>query len=160
MGNETYVGVTRLRYVQRTKEKGRTYYYFRRRSFPIVRLPGEPGSELFTTVYNSALKASTGKASTGEQFAALRSNTTQPRPRKPDSPQTTAILKWANREPITFAQASMLAKFFGVSIEHVVRGRQVVDSPDNEALADLKDCQLETLPLEAPHPLEVYSVGH
>ena len=150
MVDVAYVGVTRLRYVQRTKEKGRTYYYFRRRPFPIVRLPGKPGSALFTTVYKSALEASTC-----EQFAALRSNTTQPRPRRPDSPQTTAILKWANREPITFAQASMLAKFFGVSIEHVVRGRQVVDSPDNEALAVLKDCQLATLPLEAPHPLEV-----
>ena len=130
MADATYVGVTRLRYVQRTKDKGQTYYYFRRRRFPLVRLPGEPGSELFTTVYKSALEASTC-----EQFAALRSNTTQPRPRKPDSPHTTAILKWANKEPITYLQASIIAKMFGVSIENVVRGRQVVDSSDNEALA-------------------------
>ncbi|MGB9352275.1 MAG: hypothetical protein WCB61_20575, partial [Pseudolabrys sp.] len=121
MADATYVGVTRLRYVQRTKDKGQTYYYFRRRRFPLVRLPGEPGSELFTTVYNSALKASTC-----EQFAALRSNMTQLRPRTPDSPQTTAILKWANREPITRAQASLLAHGFGVSIEYIVFGRRVV----------------------------------
>jgi hypothetical protein len=134
MADATYVGVTRLRYVQRTKDKGQTYYYFRRRRFPLVRLPGEPGSELFTTVYNSALKASTGKASTGEQFAALRSNTTQQRPRTPDSPQTTAILKWANREPITRAQASLLAHGFGVSIEYIVFGRRVVGGSENELL--------------------------
>jgi hypothetical protein len=125
MGNVTYVGVTRLRYVQRTKEKGRTYYYFRRRPFPIVRLPGEPGSELFTTVYNSALEATTS-----EQFAALRSNMTQMSPRKPDSPLTTAILTWAKREPMSHSQASMVAKRFGVSIEHVICGRQVLDSPE------------------------------
>ena len=133
MANTTYVGVTRLRYLQRTEDKGRTYYYFRRRRFPIVRLPGEPGSELFTTVYNSALAASTN-----QQFVALRSNMKQMRPRKVDSPLTTAILTWANQKPITYLQASMVAKRFGVSIEDVVRGRQVVDSPENEALADPK----------------------
>src|SRR5262245_45887349 len=93
MSRTAYTGVNnRLRFVIRTQDKGRTYYYFRRRPFPIVRLPGEPGSELFTTVYNSALEASTS-----EQFTALRSNMTQMSPRKPDSPLTTAILVWANK---------------------------------------------------------------
>jgi hypothetical protein len=137
MRKTTYVNATTgLRYVVRTNDKGRTYHYFRRRHFPIVRLPGEPGSELFTTVYNSALEASTR-----DQFAALRSNMKQMRPRKIDSPLTTAILTWANKKPITYLQASMIAGRFGVSIEDVVRGRQVVDSPENEALADPKNCK-------------------
>jgi hypothetical protein len=131
MTQTTYVGVNRPRYVVRTQDKGRTYYYFRRRHFPIVRLPGEPGSELFTTVYNSALEASTG-----EQFAALRSNMQQMSPRKVESPLTTAILTWANQGPITYSQANMVAQRFGVSIEHVLRGSQVADNPENEALAD------------------------
>jgi hypothetical protein len=124
MSHTTDVGVNRLRFVVRTQDKGQRYYYFRRRPFPLVRLPGEPGSEFFTTVYNSALQASTS-----EQFAALRSNVTQMSPRKVESPLTTALLEWANQEPITFSQASMIAKRFGVSIEDVVRGRQIADSP-------------------------------
>ena len=131
MSRTAYTGVNnRLRFVIRTQDKGRTYYYFRRRPFPIVRLPGEPGSELFTTVYDSALEASTS-----EQFAALRSNMTQMSPRKPDSPLTTAILAWANKEPMTYLQASMVAKRFGVSIEYVLCGRQVLDGSENAALA-------------------------
>jgi hypothetical protein len=131
MSPATYLGVTRLRYVIRIQDKGRTYHYFRRRSFPIVRLPGEPGSELFTTVYRSALEASTS-----EHFAALRSSMKPRRPSTPESPLTAAILAWANQGPITYSQASMVAQRFGVSIEDIVRGRQVVDGPENKALAD------------------------
>jgi hypothetical protein len=123
MQNTAYVGVTRLRYVQCTHEKGRTYYYFRRRRFPIVRLPGEPGSELFMTVYSSALAATST-----EQFNALRSNMKQQRPRNVElSPFETAIMVWAEREPITLSQATMVAELFGVAIEEIVRGREVVD---------------------------------
>jgi len=123
MPNTTYVGVTRLRYVQCTHDKGRPYYYFRRRRFPIVRLPGEPGSELFMTVYNSALAATSL-----EQFTALRSNMEQQRPRDVElSPLATAIMAWAERKPITLSQASMVAKRFGVDIEEIVRGREIVD---------------------------------
>src|SRR6516165_10589972 len=123
MQNTTYVGVTRLRYVQCTHDKGRPYYYFRRRSFPIVRLPGEPGSELFMTVYSSALAATSP-----EQFTALRSNMERHQPENVElSPLATAILAWAEREPITLSQATMVAKRFGVAIEEIVRGREVVD---------------------------------
>ena len=123
MQNTTYVGVTRLRYVQCTHDKGRPYYYFRRRRFPIVRLPGEPGSELFMTVYSSALAATSL-----EQFTALRSNMEQQRPRDVElSPLGSAIMAWAERKPITLSQASMVAKRFGVDIEEIMRGRQIVD---------------------------------
>jgi hypothetical protein len=114
-------GVTRLRYVQWTHEKGRQYCYFRRRHFPIVRLPGEPGSELFMTVYNSALAATSP-----EQLGALRSNMQQQRPKIAVSPLATAIMAWAEKKPITLAQATMLTKKFGVAIEEVVRGHEVV----------------------------------
>src|SRR5262245_4182909 len=137
MSRTAYTGVNnRLRFVIRTQDKGRTYYYFRRRPFPIVRLPGEPGSELFTTVYNSALKAHTS-----EQFAALRSNMQRMSPRKVDSPLTTAMLAWANEEPMTYLQASMVAKRFGVHIEQVVGGRKIIDSLENEALTGPKDSE-------------------
>ena len=123
MQNTTYVGVTRLRYVQCTHDKGRPYYYFRRRRFPIVRLPGEPGSELFMTVYSSALAATSH-----EQFTALRSNMEQYRPRDVElSPLETAVMAWAKREPITLLQATMIAKLFGVATEEIVRRREVVD---------------------------------
>src|SRR5262245_9733012 len=105
MSRTAYTGVNNRRFVIRTQDKGRTYYYFRRRPFPIVRLPGEPGSELFTTAYNSALEATTP-----EQFAALRSDMKPMRPRQVDSPLTIAILAWANQEPFTYSQASMVAK--------------------------------------------------
>jgi hypothetical protein len=121
MQNTTYVGVTRLRYVQCTHDKGRPYYYFRRRRFPIVRLPGEPGSELFMTVYSSALAATSR-----EQFTALRSSMEQHRS-VALSPLGTAIMAWAEREPITLSQATMVAKRFGVAIEEILRGREVVD---------------------------------
>jgi hypothetical protein len=123
MQNTTYVGVTRLRYVQCTHDKGRPYYYFRRRRFPIVRLPGEPGSELFMTVYNSALAATSP-----EQFTPLRSNMEQHRPQDVAlSPLATAIMAWAERVPLTLSQATMVAKRFGVAIEEILRGREVVD---------------------------------
>jgi hypothetical protein len=123
MRNTTYVGVTRLRYVTCTYDKGRSYYYFRRRRFPIVRLPGEPGSELFMTVYSSALAATSR-----EQFTALRSNMEQHRPRDVAlSPLETAVMVWAEREPITLSQATLVAELFGVAIEEIVRGREVVD---------------------------------
>jgi hypothetical protein len=123
MQNTTYLGITRLRYVQCTHDKGRPYYYFRRRHFPIVRLPGEPGSELFMSVYNSALAAKSR-----EQFTALRSNMEQQGPRDVElSPLATAIMAWAERKPITRSQASMVAKRFGVAIEEIMRGREIVD---------------------------------
>jgi hypothetical protein len=132
MSNATYAGVTKLRFVQGTHSKGRTYYYFRR-SFPIVRLPGEPSSELFTNLYNAALAATTR-----EQFIALRSNMPQKRPRDPElySPSTNAIMAWAKRGPITYAQATMVAQRFGVAIEEIVRGCEVLDNPKDQVLAN------------------------
>ena len=128
--------VARFRYVHCMHEKGHTYYYFRRRPFPIVRLPGEPGSEVFTTVYNFALRATTR-----DQFAVLRSNMKQMPPRKVESPLTTAMWAWANRKPITYSQASMVAKRFGLPVEDIVRDRQVVGRPENEVLTDPQDCK-------------------
>jgi hypothetical protein len=58
---------TRLRFVIRTEDRGHTYYYFRRRGFPIVRLPGRLGSAPFMAVYNAALQATKP-----EQIMALR----------------------------------------------------------------------------------------
>ena len=84
------MGVTRWRYLICTHDKGHTYYYFRRRKFPIVRLPGEPGCELFTTVYEAALKAKSR-----EDFVALRSGMRQ-QPRANTSPLTEAIMVWAS----------------------------------------------------------------
>ena len=121
MANPTYAKLTRLRYVQYTHEKGRQYYYFRRRHFPIVRLPGEPGSELFKTVYSSALAATSA-----EQLTALRANMQKHRPKIAVSSLATTIMAWAEKEPITLAQATMLAKRFGVPIDEIVRGHEVV----------------------------------
>lgn len=128
-----------LRYVRRTHGKGRTYHYFRRRSFPMVRLPGDPGSELFNTIYESALKAKSL-----EDFFALRSRMQKKERRGNTSPLAEAIMAWASREPITLVQASMVAERFGVSIEEVVRGREVKDHPTNQALANPKDREKPT----------------
>ena len=88
------------------------------------------------TVYNSALAATSR-----EQFTALRSNMEQHRSQDVTlSPLGTAIMAWAEREPITLSQATMVAKRFGVAIEEILRGREVVDDPKNEVLANLKDC--------------------
>jgi hypothetical protein len=75
------------------------------------------------TVYSSALAATSP-----EQFTALRSNMERHQPENVElSPLATAILAWAEREPITLSQATMVAKRFGVAIEEIVRGREVVD---------------------------------
>ena len=123
MANTTYAGATPLRYVQCTHTKDQSYYYFRRRHFPIVRLPGEPGSKPFMTAYSSALAAMSP-----EQLAALRSNMRQHRPQNVAlSPLAAAIMTWAERKPITPSQAAMVAKKFGIATEEIVRGREVVD---------------------------------
>ena len=105
----------------RTRNKGRTYYYFRRRSFPIVRLPGEPGSVLFTDTYTAALRATNL-----EGFTALRKHMQGQRSRRPDSPITQAVWLWATRKPITLGQAALVAQRFGVSIEDITRDREIV----------------------------------
>ena len=125
MSSTTYVGVTAFRYVTRTRTKGRTYYYFRRRSFPIVRLPGEPGSVIFTTIYEAALEARTR-----DELTALRTHTHMPKRRQRrkelHSPSTNAIMLWASRKPITLEQATMVAKLFGVSVDEITRDREIV----------------------------------
>ena len=122
MSSKTYVGVTAIpRYVIRTQNRGCTYYYFRRRSFPIVRLPGELGSVLFTNVYTAALRATNL-----EEFMALRKDMQKQRSRRPDSPLTQAVWSWANRKPITLEQATMAAKLFGVSVDEMTRDRELV----------------------------------
>ncbi len=125
---------THLRFVIRTQDKGRTYHYFRRRPFPMVRLPGEPGSALFTTVYNAALQAKTH-----DEFLALRTNIQEQGPdnRELRSPCTEAILGWAARR-LTLAQAAIVARRFGVAIEHIVRNCEIIDNPKNEALPKIQ----------------------
>src|SRR5512132_3500076 len=120
--SSTYVGVTALpRYVIRTQTRGRTYYYFRRRPFPIVRLPDEPGSVLFTNTYTAALRATNL-----EEFTALRKHMQEQRSRRPDSPITEAVWLWATRTPITLAQATLVAQCLGTSIEDITRDREIV----------------------------------
>ena len=129
MSSTTYVGITRLRFVIRVQDKGgRTYHYFRRRPFPIVRLPGEPGSALFTTVYNAALQAKTH-----DEFLALRANMQKQRPDNPGlgSPSTEAIWAWAVARRLTLAQVAIVAGRFGVAIEHIVRNREIIEDPKN-----------------------------
>jgi hypothetical protein len=89
------------RFVTCIQKKGRTYYYFRRRPFPCIRLPEEPASPLFTTAYNAALQASTR-----EEFIALRAGM---QTRKPDNPAARAL--------IARAEAMLLAGRFGVAAE-------------------------------------------
>jgi len=69
--------------------------------------------------------AATITATSAERLAALRSNMQQ-HLRQEVSPLTTAIMTWAERKPITLSQAAMVAKRFGVAIEEIVRGREVV----------------------------------
>jgi hypothetical protein len=118
---------TRLRFVIRTEDRGRTYYYFRRRGFPIVRLPGRPGSGPFAAVYEAALQATKP-----EQIMALRGHMRRQRSPKRRSPTADAIMIWAKREPITRAQAAVVAKSLGVSINEIMRGRQIADDPKSE----------------------------
>jgi hypothetical protein len=127
MSSKTYVGITRLRFVYRTQDNGNTYHYFRRRPFPMVRLPGEPGSALFTTVYNAALQAKTH-----DEFLALRTNMQKQRLDNPElrSTLTEAIWAWVARR-LTLAQAAIVARRFGVTIEHIVRNREIIDNPKN-----------------------------
>jgi hypothetical protein len=128
MSSKTYVGITRLRFVIREQDKGRTYYYFRRRPFPLVRLPGEPGSTLFTTVYNAALQAKTH-----DEFLALRTNMQKQRLDDPTlhSPLTEAILAWAVARRLTLAQAAIVARHFSFTIEDIMRNREIINDPKN-----------------------------
>src|SRR4029453_3031406 len=109
MSTKTYVGVTALpRYVIRTHTRGRTYYYFRRRPFPIVRLQDEPGSVLFTNTYTAALRPTNF-----EEITALGKEMQKEGPRRPDSPIAQAVWFWATRKSITLAQAALVARCLG-----------------------------------------------
>ncbi|MET0720952.1 MAG: hypothetical protein ABWY64_08975, partial [Tardiphaga sp.] len=92
-----------------------------RRHFPIVRLPGEPGSVIFSTVYEAALEARTC-----DELMALRTHMPKPRRQVLLSPSTNAIMLWASRKPITLEQATMVAQRLGVSIEDITRDREIV----------------------------------
>ena len=48
-----------MRWVIKFTNRDRTYYYFRRRPWPIARIRGEPGSPEFEACYQSLLAAST-----------------------------------------------------------------------------------------------------
>ena len=75
----------------------------------------------FTTAYNAALKATNQ-----EEFMALRKHMQRRRPRRPDSPITQAILIWAERQPITLEQATLVAKQFGVNVDEITHAREIV----------------------------------
>lgn len=49
------MAVMRLRYVHKTRAKGKAYYYVRREGWPNMRLPGLPGSRDFMAAYQAAL---------------------------------------------------------------------------------------------------------
>jgi hypothetical protein len=85
-----------------------------------VRLPGELGSVLFTDTYIAALRATNL-----EEFTALRKHMPEHRLRQLDS-LTQAVWLWANRKPISLAQATLVAQRFGVTIEDITRDREVV----------------------------------
>src|SRR5215831_14973953 len=51
----------KLEYVHEYIARGKPYYYFRRRGFKRVRLPGLPGSAEFMAAYQQALSASQPK---------------------------------------------------------------------------------------------------
>src|SRR5262249_31661418 len=51
----------KLEYVHEYTRRGKPYYYFRRRGFKRVRLPGLPGSAEFMAAYQEALSASQPK---------------------------------------------------------------------------------------------------
>jgi hypothetical protein len=61
----------------------------------------------------------------------------QKRPRDPElySPSTNAIMAWAKRR-ITYAQATVVAQRFGVAIEEILRGCEVLDNPKDQVLAN------------------------
>jgi hypothetical protein len=86
-----------------------------------VRLPGELGSVLFTNTYTAALRATNL-----EEFTALRKQMQKQRSHRPDSPIAQAVWLWATRQPITLAQAALVAQRLGVSIEDITRDREIV----------------------------------
>jgi len=85
------------------------------------------GSAPFMAVYNAALQATKP-----EQIMALRGHMRRQRSPKRGSPTADAIMVWAKREPITRAQAALVAKSLGVSINEIMRGRQIADDPKSE----------------------------
>ena len=89
--------------------------------FPIVRLPGEPGSVLFTDTYAAALRATNL-----EGFTALRKQMHEKRSCRFELPTTQAVWSWANRKQMTLEQATMVAKLFAVSVDEITRDREIV----------------------------------
>jgi len=70
-----------LKYVVADPDRhGNERYYFRRRGFLKVRLPGEPGSDLFFAAYRAALAAVEAGRQPGEPEAEISPNTRLPRP--------------------------------------------------------------------------------
>jgi hypothetical protein len=51
----------KLKFIHEYNRRGKPYYYFRRRGFKQVRLPGLPGSDEFMAAYQEALSSSQPK---------------------------------------------------------------------------------------------------
>ena len=104
-----------MRWVVKFTRYDRTYYYFRRGSWPEVRIPGEPGSPQFEACYQSLLAASTAT-----EVERIRDRTTKQHKRR-DYFGANAIMAWAKKQPLTLEQAQHVHRVLGIPLDELLK---------------------------------------
>ena len=105
-----------MRWVIKFTNRGRTYYYFRRRPWPIARIHGEPGSPEFEACYQSLLAASTGA-----EVERIRDRPTKKQRKRHDYFRVDAIMAWAKKQPLTLEQAQHVHRALGIPIDELLQ---------------------------------------
>jgi hypothetical protein len=104
-----------MRWVVKVTDRDRTYYYFRRKPWPEVRIYGEPGSPEFEAYYQSLLAASTAA-----EVERIRDRTTKKQKRH-DHFGADAIIAWAEKQPLTLEQAQHVHRALGIPLDELLQ---------------------------------------
>jgi hypothetical protein len=94
-----------------------TYYYCRRPGFPIVRMPGEPGSPEFVATHEAILQATTP----GEVQDIRTKTGTRDKGKRRELSTADAIIAWAEHKPLTPEQIVLVSQALGAPVDYVLR---------------------------------------
>ena len=105
-----------MRWVIKFTNRDRTYYYFRRRPWPVARIHGEPGSPEFEARYQSLLAASTAA-----EVERIRDRTMKKQRKQHDYFGADAIIAWAEKQPLTPEQVQHVHRALGIPLDELLK---------------------------------------
>jgi hypothetical protein len=105
-----------MRRVVKVTNHDRTYYYFRRKPWPVARIHGEPGSPEFEARYQSLLAASTAA-----EVERIHDRTMKKQLKWHDHFGADAIIAWAEKQPLTLEQAQHVRRALGIPLDELLQ---------------------------------------